>query len=93
MKSRSTAQVGVFFGKIDGRLTKKIFFRTMPELLNLSRENTMGQIKDNMAKMKCSECGRITYYTQRNKKKVKEKLELKKHCKFCKKHTTHTEGK
>jgi large subunit ribosomal protein L33 len=53
----------------------------------------MGKIKDNMAKMKCSECGRITYYTQRNKKKVKEKLSMKKHCKFCKKHTVHNEGK
>ena len=53
----------------------------------------MGKIKDNMAKMKCSECGRITTYTQRNKKKVKEKLSLKKHCPFCKKHTQHNEGK
>ncbi len=53
----------------------------------------MGSIKDNMAKLKCSECGNITYYTQRNKKKVKEKLEMNKHCKFCRKHTAHAEKK
>jgi large subunit ribosomal protein L33 len=53
----------------------------------------MGKIKDNMAKMKCSECKRITTYTQRNKKKVKEKLSLKKYCKFCRKHTLHNESK
>jgi large subunit ribosomal protein L33 len=53
----------------------------------------MGKIKDNMAKMKCSECSRITAYTKRNKKKVKEKLSLMKHCSFCKKHTLHNESK
>ncbi|OGI21282.1 MAG: 50S ribosomal protein L33 [Candidatus Moranbacteria bacterium RIFCSPHIGHO2_01_FULL_55_24] len=53
----------------------------------------MGKIKDTMAKMKCSECGRITHYTKRNKKKVKEKLSLSKYCNFCRKNTTHTESK
>jgi large subunit ribosomal protein L33 len=53
----------------------------------------MGKIKDNMAKLKCSSCGRITHYTKRNKKKVKEKLSLSKYCRFCKKNTTHTESK
>ena len=43
--------------------------------------------------MKCSECKRINYYTDRNKKKIKEKLTLKKYCKFCKKHTLHKEMK
>ena len=49
--------------------------------------------KENLVKMKCSECKRITYYTSRNKKKIKEKLELNKYCKFCKKHTLHKEMK
>ncbi|HPX93970.1 MAG TPA: 50S ribosomal protein L33 [Candidatus Moranbacteria bacterium] len=49
--------------------------------------------KENLVKMKCSVCKRITYYTSRNKKKIKEKLELKKYCKFCKKHTLHKEAK
>ena len=49
--------------------------------------------KENLVKMKCSECKNITYYTSRNKKKIKEKLELNKYCKFCKKHTLHKEMK
>jgi large subunit ribosomal protein L33 len=53
----------------------------------------MGKIKDTMAKMKCSACGRITHYTKRNKKKVKEKLALSKYCKFCRKNTAHAESK
>jgi len=53
----------------------------------------MGRIKDTMAKLKCSECGRITHYTKRNKKKVKEKLSLSKYCSFCRKNNTHNESK
>ena len=53
----------------------------------------MGQIKDTMAKLKCVECKNITHNTSRNKKKVKEKLELSKYCKFCRVNTKHTENK
>jgi len=49
--------------------------------------------RENIAKLKCIQCKRITYWTTRNKKKVKEKLELKKHCKFCRKHIVHKETK
>jgi large subunit ribosomal protein L33 len=53
----------------------------------------MGYIKDNMAKMKCSVCKNITHYTKRNKKKVKEKLQLSKFCNVCRKNTMHAEAK
>ena len=53
----------------------------------------MGIVKDNMVKFKCSLCHRITHYTRRNKRKVKEKLELSKYCRFCKKNAIHTESK
>ncbi len=53
----------------------------------------MGRIKDFMAKLKCSDCDRVNYYAQRNKKKVKEKLTMSKYCKWCKKHTDHIESK
>ncbi len=43
--------------------------------------------------MVCSECKRKNYMTTKNKKKQTEKLELKKYCKFCKKHTLHKEIK
>ncbi len=49
--------------------------------------------QDNLVKLECSECHRITYRTFKNKKTLKNKLELKKFCKWCKKHTLHKETK
>jgi len=51
----------------------------------------MAKAKENLVKLRCTVCKNINYYTNRNKKKIKEKLELKKFCKFCKKHTIHKE--
>ncbi|MDP3785347.1 MAG: 50S ribosomal protein L33 [bacterium] len=47
----------------------------------------------NLFKLRCSECKRDNYYTTKNKKKVERKIELKKFCKWCKKHTPHKEAK
>lgn len=49
--------------------------------------------QDNLAKLQCTECKHINYHSSRNKKRVKEKLELKKHCKHCEKHMLHKEVK
>ncbi|MBW6440740.1 50S ribosomal protein L33 [Patescibacteria group bacterium] len=49
--------------------------------------------QDNLIKMKCKECAQINYNTTKNKKTIKEKIEVKKHCKFCRKHTDHAEMK
>ena len=49
--------------------------------------------KEKLIKFECSECKRVNYYSQKNKKQIKERLELKKHCKWCKKHTLHKETK
>lgn len=49
--------------------------------------------QDNLVKMECSECHRVNYFTFKNKKTLKNKLEMKKHCKWCKKHTAHKETK
>ena len=43
--------------------------------------------------LECTECKNRTKTTTKNKRKNTEKLELKKYCKFCKKHTTHKETK
>lgn len=43
--------------------------------------------------MACSECKRRNYTLTKNKKKHTEKLEIKKYCKFCRKHTLHKETK
>ena len=49
--------------------------------------------QDNLAKLECTECHSINYNSHRNKKMVKERLELKKYCIKCKKHTPHKETK
>ncbi|MFC1662892.1 50S ribosomal protein L33 [Patescibacteria group bacterium] len=49
--------------------------------------------QDNLVKLKCTSCKRINYHTTRNKKKLKERLELSKFCRWCRKHTAHKEIK
>jgi large subunit ribosomal protein L33 len=41
----------------------------------------------------CGECKERNYTTTKNKKKTTDKLELKKYCSSCKKHTVHKETK
>ena len=41
----------------------------------------------------CTECKRKNYSTTKNKKTMPDRLELKKFCKFCRKHTPHKETK
>ncbi|MCD6408506.1 50S ribosomal protein L33 [bacterium] len=41
----------------------------------------------------CSNCGNKNYYTTKNKKTGKKKIELNKFCPTCRKHTLHKEGK
>ncbi|MDP1629548.1 MAG: 50S ribosomal protein L33 [bacterium] len=49
--------------------------------------------QDNLLRLKCTICKRPNYYTSKNKKTNEKKLELKKFCKWCKKHTIHKETK
>ncbi|MDO8537183.1 MAG: 50S ribosomal protein L33 [bacterium] len=48
---------------------------------------------ENLIGMRCSVCKRRNYYTGKNKKKVERKLDFKKFCKWCRKHTAHKEVK
>ena len=41
----------------------------------------------------CTECKNRNYTTTRNKKTTTDKLEFKKYCRFCRKHTLHKEMK
>ncbi len=43
--------------------------------------------------MACTDCKRRNYTTTKNKKTIPDRLELKKYCKFCRKHTNHKETK
>ncbi|MBI4098852.1 50S ribosomal protein L33 [Candidatus Uhrbacteria bacterium RIFCSPLOWO2_02_FULL_51_9] len=49
--------------------------------------------QDNLIKMECTVCKQTNYYSRKNKKVIKERLELKKLCKHCRKHTLHKETK
>ncbi len=39
----------------------------------------------------CEECKRRNYSTVKNKKNDPDRIEVKKYCKWCKKHTNHRE--
>ena len=41
----------------------------------------------------CQDCKRKNYSTTKNKRRTPDKLELKKFCSSCRKHTVHREGK
>lgn len=49
--------------------------------------------QDNMIKLECTECKTVNYFSRKNKKILKERLELKKFCENCGKHTQHKETK
>jgi len=41
----------------------------------------------------CQECKRRNYSSKKNKKNTPDKVELKKYCPHCRKHTPHKETK
>jgi len=46
-----------------------------------------------IATLACTECKRRNYTTTKNKRTHPERMEMKKYCRFCRKHTLHREGK
>ena len=47
----------------------------------------------NAVTLACTECKQRNYQTNNNKKNNPDRIEMKKYCKFCKKHTLHRETK
>lgn len=43
--------------------------------------------------LSCEDCKQRNYTTTKNKKNNPDRIELKKYCPFCKKHTPHKESK
>jgi large subunit ribosomal protein L33 len=41
----------------------------------------------------CTECKRRTYNTTKNKRKTPDRLQLKKYCRWCRRHVDHRETK
>ncbi|PIP15459.1 MAG: 50S ribosomal protein L33 [bacterium (Candidatus Ratteibacteria) CG23_combo_of_CG06-09_8_20_14_all_48_7] len=43
--------------------------------------------------LECTECNRRNYNSTKDKKKQKERLQFRKYCSACRKHTLHKETK
>ncbi|MEW5736046.1 MAG: 50S ribosomal protein L33 [Thermodesulfobacteriota bacterium] len=43
--------------------------------------------------LSCTECKQRNYQKNKNKRTTPDRLEFKKYCRFCRKHTLHREGK
>jgi large subunit ribosomal protein L33 len=43
--------------------------------------------------LRCNECKQRNYNTMKNKKNTPDRIEMKKYCRFCRKHTVHSETK
>jgi len=41
--------------------------------------------------LECQDCKRRNYQTQKSKRNNPDRIELRKHCRWCKKHTPHKE--
>jgi large subunit ribosomal protein L33 len=41
--------------------------------------------------LECTECKRRNYSSDKNKRNTPDRIELKKYCKWCRKHTAHRE--
>lgn len=52
-----------------------------------------GKFTENIVRLRCGTCNHLNYIVHKNKKLVTRKLELKKHCPYCNKHTPHKEAK
>lgn len=52
-----------------------------------------GILMRDLVKLVCEECKNENYYTDKNKKLNPERIEFKKYCPKCKKHTIHKEKK
>ena len=53
----------------------------------------MAKKKRKLIKLQCKDCKSINYYKYKNPVSVEKKIELKKFCKKCKKHTAHKESR
>ncbi len=50
------------------------------------------KFSENLIKLRCASCKRVNYYT-RKKKSFERKIDLKKFCNWCRKHTSHKQAK
>ena len=49
--------------------------------------------QDQLIRLECTTCKMVNYHSKKNKKVIKDRLELKKFCKKCGGHEMHKETK
>ena len=86
-KAHTDSEGGKRFGKLF-RTNSRTDFRTSEEVNE--QEVPIMRVKVTLA---CTECKRRNYVTKKNKRNNPERIEMNKHCKFCRKHTLHSETK
>ncbi len=52
-----------------------------------------GKYSEKLIRLRCAVCKHVNYTTHKNKKLVERKIEFKKFCNWCRKHTIHKEAK
>ena len=50
-----------------------------------------GRVMQETITLQCTECKRKNYSSTKNRKNVTDRLELKKYCRWCRRHTLHRE--
>lgn len=58
-----------------------------------ANQNDGGAVMRVKVTLSCTECKQRNYNTMKEKKNNPDRLEMKKYCRFCKKHTLHKETK
>ena len=70
---------------------KKVLFFEQ-KCVEIANEKGLNAMRDKIT-LACTECKQRNYDTKKNKKNDPDRIEMKKYCKFCKKHTDHKETK
>ena len=81
------------FSNVDGYQVVSVFAKFSNGHGYTGRHNKEVPIMRVKVTMRCSECKQRNYNTMKNKKNDPDRLEMKKYCRFCKKHTVHNETK
>lgn len=76
-------------------LEREASFHPVPAKITEIREISIRRCRTMRVKitLACTECKRRNYVSKKNKKNDPDRIEMKKHCRFCNKHTLHKETK
>ena len=69
-----------------------LLFLPKPRTSSIILDGGVKKMRDKIT-LACTECNQRNYDKKKNKKNDPDRLEMKKYCKFCKKHTVHKETK